>query len=166
MHDEINQVRSYLTGLQTTITDALQVADGDGRFSTDAWRRESGEGGGRTMVMRAGNIFEQAGVNFSEVSGDALPPSATANRPELAGRQFRAMGISLVIHPDNPYIPTTHANVRFFIAEKSGEPAIWWFGGGFDLTPYYAFEEDCVHWHRLAAEACADFGSDAYAIYK
>ncbi len=165
MKKEIGQVRNYLLQLQQAITDGIQAADGRANFILDEWTRESG-GGGKTMVLSGGQVFEQAGVNFSEVSGNKLPSSATANRPELAGRHFRAMGVSLVIHPDNPYVPTSHANVRFFIAEKPGEPAVWWFGGGFDLTPYYAYEEDCVHWHRIAKQACDPFGPECYAKYK
>ncbi|MCH7880606.1 MAG: oxygen-dependent coproporphyrinogen oxidase [Proteobacteria bacterium] len=165
MKNEIGQVRNYLLQLQQAITDGIQAADGRANFILDEWTRESG-GGGKTMMLSGGQVFEQAGVNFSEVSGDKLPSSATANRPELAGRKFRAMGVSLVIHPDNPYVPTSHANVRFFIAEKPGEPAVWWFGGGFDLTPYYAYEEDCVHWHRIAKQACDPFGPECYAKYK
>ena len=161
-----DQVRQYLKALQTSITAALEAADGGARFLTDDWAREAGEGGGKTMVLSAGKVFEQAGVNFSEVSGGSLPASATAHRPELAGRHFRAMGVSLVIHPSNPHIPTSHANLRFFIAEKPDEETIWWFGGGFDLTPYYAYAEDCVHWHQIAKQACADFGADSYNKYK
>ena len=123
-------------------------------------------GGGRTRVLNNGAVFEQAGVNFSEVSGDNLPPSATASRPELAGRSFQAMGVSLVIHPHNPYVPTSHANVRFFIAEKAGEEPIWWFGGGYDLTPYYTFDEDVIHWHQTAKDACDPFGDKVYDDYK
>ena len=166
MSNQIDQVRSYLQNLQNKITDDLQTADGTAKFISDEWSRETGGGGGRTMVLNSGQVFEQAGVNFSEVSGDSLPASATAHRPELAGRNFQAMGISLVVHPYNPYVPTSHANVRFFIAEKPGEDSIWWFGGGFDLTPYYAYQEDCEHWHRTAREACENFGSDAYPKYK
>ncbi len=158
-------VLDYLNRLQTGITSELERTDGKAGFAVDEWQREAG-GGGRSMVLRDGAVFEQAGVNFSEVYGDNLPASATAHRPELAGRQFRAMGVSLVIHPDNPYIPTSHANVRFFIAEKDGEAPIWWFGGGFDLTPYYAFEADCIHWHRVARQACEPFGPGRYAEYK
>ena len=161
-----DQVRQYLKALQASITGALEAADGGARFLTDDWTREAGEGGGKTMVLSAGKVFEQAGVNFSEVSGGSLPASATAHRPELAGRHFRAMGVSLVIHPSNPHIPTSHANLRFFIAEKPDEETIWWFGGGFDLTPYYAYAEDCVHWHQIAKQACADFGADSYNKYK
>jgi coproporphyrinogen III oxidase len=165
MSNQIDQVRTYLQYLQNRITDDLQVADGTGRFISDDWVRETG-GGGCTMVLRNGQVFEQAGVNFSEVSGNNLPASATAHRPELAGRNFRAMGVSLVVHPYNPRVPTSHANVRFFVAEKAGEEPIWWFGGGFDLTPYYAYQEDCEHWHRTARTACEDFGTDTYPKYK
>jgi len=162
---DIEQVRSYLVQLQERITGELQRVDGKTVFVADEWQREGG-GGGRSMVLRGGGVFEQGGVNFSEVHGDNLPASATAHRPELAGRRFRAMGLSLVMHPDNPYVPTSHANVRFFVAEKPGEEAIWWFGGGFDLTPYYGFRDDCIHWHRIAKQACDPFGPERYAEYK
>jgi coproporphyrinogen III oxidase len=165
MDIDIERVNSYLQRLQKTITGELQQIDARAEFETDTWQRDAG-GGGRSMVLRDGAVFEQAGVNFSEVYGDNLPASATAHRPELAGRQFRAMGVSLVIHPDNPYIPTSHANVRFFVAEKPGEAPIWWFGGGFDLTPYYGFEEDCKHWHQIAKQACDPYGAERYADYK
>jgi coproporphyrinogen III oxidase len=165
VNNNIDQVRSYFNSLQMEITSSLQAADGFAEFVTDDWLRENG-GGGRTMVLTGGKVFEQAGVNFSEVTGDSLPASATAHRPELAGRNFRAMGVSLVIHPENPYVPTSHANVRFFIAENPGEEPVWWFGGGFDLTPYYAYEEDCEHWHRTAKQACEPFGADKYIKYK
>ena len=165
MDIDIERVNSYLQRLQKTITGELQQIDAGAEFETDSWQRDAG-GGGRSMVLRDGAIFEQAGVNYSEVYGDNLPASATAHRPELAGRQFRAMGVSLVIHPDNPYIPTSHANVRFFVAEKPGEAPIWWFGGGFDLTPYYGFEEDCKHWHQTAKQACDPYGAGRYAEYK
>jgi coproporphyrinogen III oxidase len=165
MDIDIERVNSYLQRLQKTITSELQHIDAKAEFETDTWQRDAG-GGGRSMVLRDGAVFEQAGVNFSEVYGDNLPASATAHRPELAGRQFRAMGVSLVIHPDNPYIPTSHANVRFFVAEKPGEAPIWWFGGGFDLTPYYGFEEDCKHWHQIAKQACDPYGAGRYAEYK
>lgn len=167
MNDETDLVRTYLTGLQKTITDAITGADGNAEFLADDWLRDNkGGGGGRTMVLTEGQVFEQAGVNFSEVSGDSLPASATAHRPQLAGRNFRAMGVSLVIHPRNPHIPTSHANVRFFIAEKPGQEPIWWFGGGFDMTPYYACREDCQHWHVVAKQACDPFGKNHYAKYK
>ena len=162
---DVERVSSYLLRLQASITGALQDIDGKARFAVDEWQRPAG-GGGRSMVMRDGAVFEQGGVNYSEVFGDNLPASATAHRPELAGRQFRAMGVSLVMHPDNPYVPTSHANVRFFVAEKSGEEPIWWFGGGFDLTPYYGFREDCKHWHQVAKQACDPFGAERYDEYK
>ncbi len=165
MDIDIERVNSYLQRLQKTITSELQHIDDKAEFETDTWQRDAG-GGGRSMVLRGGAVFEQAGVNYSEVYGDNLPASATAHRPELAGRQFRAMGVSLVIHPENPYIPTSHANVRFFVAEKPGETPIWWFGGGFDLTPYYGFEEDCKHWHQIAKQACDPYGAGRYAEYK
>ena len=158
-------MRDYLQVLQTTITATLEDLDGETRFLRDEWQREAG-GGGCSMVLRGGAVFEQAGVNFSEVHGAELPASASAHRPELAGRNFRAMGVSLVIHPDNPYVPTSHANVRFFCAEKNGEAPVWWFGGGFDLTPYYGFDEDCIHWHRTARAACEPFGENSYPRYK
>jgi coproporphyrinogen III oxidase len=162
---DIDRVNDYLQDLQTRITDELQQIDAKADFEVDTWQRDAG-GGGRSMVLRDGAVFEQAGVNYSEVYGSKLPASASAHRPELAGRQFRAMGVSLVIHPDNPYIPTSHANVRFFVAEKPGEDPIWWFGGGFDLTPYYGFKSDCEHWHRIARQACDTFGPTRYAEYK
>ena len=165
MSSQIDQVRSYLKVLQDKVTDSLEAADGAGRFTSDEWSRESG-GGGCTIVLDSGQVFEQAGVNYSEVNGDNLPASATAHRPELAGRSFRAMGVSLVVHPYNPHLPTSHANLRYFIAEKPGQEPVWWFGGGFDLTPYYAYQEDCEHWHRTARKACESFGSGAYARYK
>ena len=162
---DVNAVKDYLLDLQDRICDALAAEDGEETFREDAWERPAG-GGGRTRVLAEGAVFEQAGVNFSHVFGDGLPPSATAHRPELAGRRFQALGVSLVIHPRNPYIPTSHANVRFFIAEKEGAEPVWWFGGGFDLTPYYGFEEDCVHWHRTARAACEPFGEDVYPRFK
>jgi coproporphyrinogen III oxidase len=153
--------------LQDNICAAIEEVDGQQTFIQDDWQREgSGGGGGRTRVLTDGAVFEQGGVNFSEVSGDDLPASATASRPELAGRSFKAMGVSLVIHPHNPYVPTSHANVRFFIAEKEGEEPIWWFGGGYDLTPYYGFKEDVVEWHQTAKSACDPFGEDVYPRYK
>ena len=169
-------VRAYLLDLQDRICRALEDADGRARFREDTWSREDEArdggvheadgpalgGGGRTRVLREGAVFEQAGVNFSHVAGDRLPPSATAGRPELAGRSFEALGVSLVIHPENPYVPTSHANVRFFVAEKPGEAPAWWFGGGYDLTPYYPAREDIVDWHRAARAACEPFGADVY----
>ncbi len=158
-------VRSYLLGLQDRICNALERTDGKSSFREDAWERPGG-GGGRTRVMADGAVFEQGGINFSHVFGDRLPPSATASRPELAGRGFEALGVSLVVHPGNPYVPTSHMNVRFFIAQKAGEDPVWWFGGGFDLTPYYGFDEDAVHWHRTARAACEPLGAEAHARYK
>jgi coproporphyrinogen III oxidase len=157
-------VKSYLLGLQDSICDALQQEDGS-TWQEDNWTRPEG-GGGRSRVIANGSVIEKGGVNFSHVSGDQLPASATQSRPELAGRSFEAMGVSLVIHPHNPYIPTSHANVRFFIAEKDGEDPVWWFGGGYDLTPYYGNQQDCEHWHRTAKEACDGFGEDMYPRLK
>lgn len=157
-------VKNYLLGLQDHICSSLAAED-DKNFTEDSWEREAG-GGGRSRVLEFGSVFEKAGVNFSHVYGAGLPASATASRPELAGRSFQALGVSLVIHPRNPYVPTSHANVRFFIAEKDGEAPVWWFGGGFDLTPYYGFTEDAVHWHQTAKQACDPFGDELYAKYK
>lgn len=162
--DDINKVKTYLLSLQDKICAALEGEENTARFIEDLWQRQEG-GGGRTRVLN-GEIFEQAGVNFSHVSGFNLPPSATEKRPELANRQFQAMGVSLVIHPRNPYVPTSHANVRLFIAEKAGEPTIWWFGGGFDLTPYYPYEEDVIAWHECAKAACDPFGDTVYPQFK
>jgi len=159
------QVKSFLLNLQQAICDELAMLDGEKNFVRDEWLREGG-GGGVSAVLENGALIEKGGVNFSHVFGDSLPPSATAQRPELAGRGFEAMGVSLVIHPRNPMVPTSHMNVRFFIAEKEGEEPVWWFGGGFDLTPYYGFEEDCVHWHQVAKAACDPFGADVYAEFK
>lgn len=162
---QIDSVKEYLLGLQDTICRALAEVDGAGQFAEDEWEREEG-GGGRSRVMRDGRVIEQGGVNFSHVYGTQMPASATAARPELAGRSFQAMGVSLVIHPKNPFIPTSHANVRFFIAQKEGEAPIWWFGGGFDLTPSYVFEEDAKHWHQVSFDLCQPFGSEVYPKYK
>ena len=164
MHIDIEGVKGYLLQLQDSICVAVQKEDGEA-FREDSWEREEG-GGGRSRVLEEGAVFEKAGVNFSHVFGNQLPASATAQRPELAGRSFQAMGVSLVIHPRNPYVPTSHANVRFFVAEKEGEEPIWWFGGGFDLTPYYGYDEDVIHWHRVAREACMPFGEDVYPRFK
>jgi coproporphyrinogen III oxidase len=160
-----NKVKTYLLDLQDRICDALETEDRRARFVQDEWTRLEG-GGGRTRVLRDGGIFEQAGVGFSHVYGKNMPPSATAHRPELAGRTFQAMGVSLVIHPLNPYVPTSHCNVRFFIAEKAGSAPVWWFGGGFDLTPYYPFMEDALHWHQTAKTACDLYDADYYPRYK
>lgn len=167
MHDQPDRdvVEQYLLALQDNICSALEACDGGKTFSEDRWQRDEG-GGGRTRVMRDGAVFEQAGVNFSRVRGNRLPPSATAARPELAGRGFEAMGVSLVIHPRNPYAPTSHANVRFFLAEASAREPVWWFGGGYDLTPYYPYLDDIQHWHYTAKAACEPFGEDVYPRYK
>lgn len=162
---DISIVIEFLKQLQDKICQALEEADGAGKFIEDNWKREEG-GGGRTRVMTNGDVIEQGGVNFSVVSGDKLPPSATAHRPELAGRTWQACGVSLVIHPKNPHIPTSHANVRFFIAEKEGEDPVWWFGGGFDLTPFYPVDEDVLHWHQVANDLCSPFGENVYSDYK
>lgn len=161
----VEAVKDYLLSLQASICDGLAAEDGEADFIVDEWERPEG-GGGRSRVLAGGPVLEKAGVNFSHVMGEGLPPSATQARPELAGRSYQAMGVSLVIHPRNPYAPTSHANVRLFIAEKEGEEPVWWFGGGYDLTPYYGFDEDCVHWHRTAADACAPFGDDIYPRFK
>jgi len=161
----VDQIRTYLLNLQDHICSELEILDGQAVFISDSWTREAG-GGGCSKVLEKGGVFEKAGVNFSEVHGGQLPASATANRPELAGCSFRALGVSLVIHPDNPYIPTSHANVRFFIAERNGQPVQWWFGGGFDLTPYYGFKEDCIAWHEIAKRACEPFGDTIYPEFK
>lgn len=157
-------VKHYLLTLQDDICAQLAQVDG-GQFVEDSWQRAEG-GGGRSRVLENGTVIEKGGVNFSHVFGTQLPPSATAHRPELAGRHWQAMGVSLVIHPRNPYAPTSHANVRFFIAEKEGEAPVWWFGGGFDLTPYYGNEDDVRSWHRTARDACAPFGEDVYPHFK
>ena len=162
---QIAMVRDYLLGLQDRICSGLEAIDGVAKFHTDAWERDGG-GTGRSRVISDGAVFEKGGVNFSHVFGEKLPPSASATRPELAGRSFQAMGVSLVIHPDNPMVPTSHANFRFFIAEKPGEAPVWWFGGGYDLTPYYGFDEDCQHWHRTAKRACELFDPALYPRFK
>ena len=162
---DIEPIISFFKSLQDKICKAIEDEDGTGTFIEDNWQRTEG-GGGRTRVMTDGTIVEQGGVNFSTVSGDKLPPSATAHRPELAGRTWQACGVSLVIHPKNPNIPTSHANVRFFIAEKAGEDPVWWFGGGFDLTPFYPNDEDVTHWHQTAYDLCAPFGENVYNEHK
>jgi len=162
---EIDKVRSYLLKLQDSICAALEEEDGAASFIIDEWQRPEG-GGGRSRVLTGGAVFERAGVNFSHVMGASLPPSASASRPELAGRGFQALGVSLVIHPRNPHVPTSHANVRMFVAEKPGAEPVWWFGGGYDLTPYYGYREDCIGWHRVAADACAPYGEDVYPRFK
>ncbi|HWK53900.1 MAG TPA: oxygen-dependent coproporphyrinogen oxidase [Hyphomicrobiales bacterium] len=162
---DIQAVKDYLLALQQRICEGLAAADGTTEFGTDSWSREDG-GMGITRVISDGKVLEKGGVNFSHVFGSRLPPAATAARPDLAGGSFQAMGVSLVIHPRNPYVPTSHANIRFFIAQKPGVAPVWWFGGGYDLTPYYGFDEDCQHWHRTAKMACEPFGTDVYADYK
>lgn len=164
---DIAAVKDYLLNLQSRITKGIEnEEENEARFETDEWNYSNGIGGGRTRLLAGGQVIEQGGVNFSHVTGTALPPSATQSRPELAGRSFQALGVSLVIHPRNPYVPTSHANVRMFVAEKEGEEAVWWFGGGFDLTPYYPFEEDVIEWHRTARSACEPFGEEVYPTFK
>jgi coproporphyrinogen III oxidase len=162
------QVKTYLLNLQSRIVAALEKIDGQA-FSTDAWQREPGEklqGGGISRYVEDGAFFERAGVLFSDVQGSALPPTASQQRPELAGRAFHAMGVSLVLHPRNPYVPTVHMNVRFFVATKEGHDPVWWFGGGMDLTPYYGFDEDAVHFHRVCRDALLPFGEDKHTRFK
>lgn len=158
-------VRDYLLSLQDRICAELESEEEKASFIEDNWEYASG-GGGRSRVLAGGQTFEQGGVNFSHVQGDKLPAAATAARPELKDCAFHATGVSLVIHPNNPYVPTSHANVRFFIAQKPDGELIWWFGGGFDLTPYYGFKKDCQHWHQVAKQACDPFGADVYERYK
>lgn len=173
-HDGLHRVRSYLLDLQQRICDALEQEDGQARFREDVWDRgaagdmqlDGPGGGGKSRVLSEGRVFEQAGVNFSHVRGNNLPPSATAARPELSGRSFQALGVSLVLHPRNPHVPTTHANVRLLVADKPGEAPVWWFGGGYDLTPYYPVLEDVIFWHETARSACAPFGVEVYPRYK
>ena len=162
---DIDSVKNHLQDLQDRICTSLEQFESSHRFLEENWTRSEG-GGGRSRVLENGDVFEKAGINFSHVHGGELPASATAHRPELAGRNFQALGVSLVIHPNNPFVPTSHANVRFFIAEKPNEDPVWWFGGGFDLTPYYGFEADAVHWHRIAQRACQPFGDDLYPRLK
>ena len=162
---DIESVEDYLRSLQLRICAALEDVDGKERFRHDHWDRPGG-GGGESRVMVNGAVFEQAGVGFSHVFGDRMPPSATKNRPELAGKRFQAMGVSLVLHPHNPYVPTTHANFRFFTTDGGDGDPVWWFGGGFDLTPYYPFRDDVIHWHRKAKEVCEPFGDDLYPRFK
>jgi len=166
MSIDITAVKKYCLDLQNRICAGLEQEENGAKFRKDIWQREGAGGGGVTRVLESGEVFEKGGVNFSHVLGDAMPASATAHRPELAGRAFEAMGVSLVMHPRNPYVPTSHANVRFFIARKPGEADVWWFGGGYDLTPYYGFDEDCEHWHCTAKTACEPFGKSVYADYK
>ena len=162
----IEQVKKYLIDLQQTICSEIELLDGGTVFEQDHWSRDDQRGNGISCIISNGNVFEKGGVNFSIIRGDKMPKSASALRPELEGRQYTALGVSLVLHPDNPFIPTAHANVRFFVAEEQGKDPIWWFGGGFDLTPYYGFDEDAVHWHETAKKACMPFGEDVYPKYK
>ena len=162
----IEQVKKYLIDLQQSICSEIELLDGGTVFEQDHWSRDDQRGNGISCIISNGNVFEKGGVNFSIIRGDKMPKSASALRPELEGRQYTALGVSLVLHPDNPYIPTAHANVRFFVAEEQGKDPIWWFGGGFDLTPYYGFDEDAVHWHETAKKACIPFGKDVYPKYK
>ncbi len=159
-----DQIKSYFLNLQELIVSRMETLDGK-PFRRDAWDRPEG-GGGISRLVEEGNILERAGVNFSHVMGDKLPPSATAHRPELAGRRWEAMGVSLVFHPRNPFIPTVHMNVRCFVAEKDGEAPVWWFGGGMDLTPYYGFEEDAAHFHATCRKALDPFGADWHPRFK
>ncbi|MFT5905118.1 MAG: coproporphyrinogen III oxidase [Cryomorphaceae bacterium] len=162
---DIEAVKTYLQGLQDKICMDLARLDGKSEFQEESWVREEG-GGGRSRVLTDGGVFEKGGVNFSHVMGASMPGSATAHRPGLAGRSYEAMGVSLVMHPLNPRVPTSHMNVRFFVAKKDGEEPIWWFGGGYDLTPYYGYEEDCQQWHQVAKNACEGFSGDLYNKYK
>ena len=161
----IPRVGDYLQGLQARIVAALERVDGRKTFTSDRWKRAAG-GGGTSRVLRNGAVFEQAGVGFSHVFGDTLPESATRARPELAGRRFQALGVSLVLHPNNPHVPTTHANFRFFQAREARADPVWWFGGGFDLTPFYPVHEDVLHWHGQARDLCMPFGETLYDRYK
>ena len=162
----LKTVKNYLLSLQNEICQALEKEENQQhKFHEDSWERSLG-GGGKTRVLSNGNIFAKAGVNFSHVYGDRLPRAASAKRANLAQSSFNAVGLSLVIHPENPYVPTAHANLRFFVAEVPGSQPLWWFGGGFDLTPCYGFIEDCQHWHQSAHAACKPFGKAIYAKYK
>ena len=164
-NQKLEQVSLYLTKLQNSICAVLSDIDGSD-FVEDKWQHKNGSGGGKTRVLTNGKVIEKGGVNFSHIKGSKLPPAATTKRPELVGKGFDAMGVSLVIHPQNPFAPTTHMNIRFFIAGAETDDPIWWFGGGFDLTPYYGFAEDAKHWHQSAYDACSPFSSDLYSKYK
>ncbi|MEO9274709.1 oxygen-dependent coproporphyrinogen oxidase [Marinomonas sp. 5E14-1] len=165
MMSDVQTVKAYLLSLQDSICASLETLEPNTRFHEDTWDRPNG-GGGRTRVIAGGDVIEKGGVNFSHVMGDNLPPSATVDRPELAGGRFEAMGVSLVIHPNNPLAPTSHANVRLFVVYKEDMEPVWWFGGGFDLTPYYGFEEDCIHWHQVSRDAVEPFGEGYYSRFK
>lgn len=162
---DISAVKNYLLSLQDRICQGLELEDGGASFKEESWERPGG-GGGRSRIIENGDVLEKGGVGFSHVMGDKLPPSASQSRPELAGARWQAMGVSLVMHPKNPFVPTSHANVRFFVAERDGMEPVWWFGGGYDLTPYYGFDEDCVHWHQTAKNACDPFGDTVYNDFK
>lgn len=165
MSVDVEAVKTYLMNLQDSICAGLEAEDGSAHFAEESWQRPEG-GGGRSRVLQGGEVIEKGGVGFSHVMGEQMPPSATAHRPELAGCRWQAMGVSLVIHPRNPFAPTSHANIRLFVAEKPGADPIWWFGGGYDLTPFYGFEEDCQLWHQTAKSACEPFGEDVYPRFK
>lgn len=162
----ISEAKNFLLDLQNRICHLLEQEDGKAKFIEDQWTHKAGGGGGLTRVLAGGAVLEKAGVNFSHVSGKQLPQAATIKRPELVDASFQALGVSVVSHPLNPYVPTAHMNVRLIVVEKPGQPSFWWFGGGFDMTPYYGFAEDCVHWHKMAKAACDPFGADIYAKYK
>jgi coproporphyrinogen III oxidase len=173
MSEQAQQVQQFLIALQQDLIAQLEAFEPNVSFHTDVWEKPANadkphalQGGGRTAVMKQGQVFEQAGIGFSDVYGASLPPSASAARPELSGRSFRAMGVSVVIHPRNPFAPTSHMNVRYFEAQKAGEADVWWFGGGFDLTPFYPFDADILHWHQTAKTICDGFDQSAYASYK
>lgn len=161
----VSDVKNYLLSLQHSICEALAAEDGQEEFEIHPWEKDS-LGSGITRVITNGRVLEKGGVNFSHVHGNSLPAAATQDRPHLAGSKFQGLGVSLVIHPKNPYVPTTHANVRLFIAEPEQGDPVWWFGGGFDLTPYYGYEEDCVFWHQMAKKACEPLGQNTYPLYK
>ena len=158
-------VKYFLISFQNKVCLEMEELDGKAKFIKDSWTRTEG-GGGVSCVMTEGHVFEKAGVNFSHIYGEALPPAASKNRPELAGKAFEALGVSIVFHPNNPFIPTTHANIRFFISRSENNQDIWWFGGGFDLTPYYPFEEDCIFWHQMARQATHPFEDTLYPKWK
>lgn len=162
---DVSAIKAYLLSLQSTICDAIKQEDGQGFFQEDVWERPGG-GGGRTHIFQQGAVIERGGVNFSHICGDVLPASASVRHPDVKGRQFEALGVSVVLHPFNPYAPTVHLNVRFFCATKHDATPVWWFGGGFDLTPYYGFIEDCQHWHQVAKKACEPLGEQRYFQYK
>lgn len=165
MENLIVAVQPAFLQIQQDICEMLEDEDSRAAFLLDEWQRPAG-GGGKTRILQQGAVFEQAGVNFSQVRGEQLPPSATATRPELAGCAFHALGVSVVVHPHNPYVPTSHFNIRLFVGQKPNHPLLWWFGGGFDLTPYYGFREDCVAWHQEAKAACQPFGAQLYPRFK